>query len=84
MARARRPETGLTEGNEDNKGLQRGENIIFVSFVIFYLESSVRSLLCFWFALLRDIHVMRGFPDSLKSRCAAIRYGSGSIFKSSS
>ena len=73
MGRARRPETGLTEGNEDNKGLQRGENIIFVSFrllakafgVIFYLESSVRSLLCFWFALIRYIRVMRGFPDFL-------------------
>jgi len=48
----------LTEGNEDKEGLQDGENIIFVSFrllakafrVIFCLESSVRFLLCFWFA----------------------------------
>jgi hypothetical protein len=41
----------LTEGNEDNEELQRGENIIFVSFVIFCLESSVRFLPYFWFAL---------------------------------
>jgi hypothetical protein len=45
---------------QDNEGLQRGENIIFVSFVIFCLESSARSLLCFWFALIRDIRVIRG------------------------
>ena len=38
--RMRCTERVLTEGNEDNEGLQLGENIIFVSFVIFCLESS--------------------------------------------
>ena len=64
----RRTERVLTEGNEDNEGLQLGENIIFVSFVIFCLESSPVS------ALIRAIHgcfavpIQRGeanFPHNL-------------------
>ena len=52
--RTRRAERVLTEGNEDNEALELRENIIFVSFVIFCLESSPVS------ALIRDIRVNRG------------------------
>jgi hypothetical protein len=52
--RTRRTERVLTAGNEDNERLQLGENITFVSFVIFCLESSPVS------ALIRDIRVIHG------------------------
>jgi hypothetical protein len=63
----------LTEGNENNEGLQPGRNIIFVSFVIFCLGSSVRSLLCFWFALIRDIRAIRGCCDLTLQRFSAAK-----------
>jgi hypothetical protein len=46
MARARRPETGLTEGNEDNKGLQRGgeHNLCFVRYLLFRIFCSLCSV----------------------------------------
>ena len=56
--RTRCTERVLTEGNEDNEGLQLGENIIFVSFVIFCLESSPVS------ARIRDIRAIRGLSAS--------------------
>jgi hypothetical protein len=64
----------LTEGNEDNEELQPGENTIFVSFVIFCLESSVRFLPYFWFCPVRAARRSLGVggPWLLGLRCNAL------------